>query len=265
MTPCCIHRYRSIGAVVAAALCTVQPPHARAAEDEIQVYIDDVRPRGQRGLELHANYVPRGRLTPDYQGEQPPGHVLRMTPEFSFGMGDNWDWGLYVPFSANKDTRTTFSDYAKLRVKYLVNNERLDASEFYGLNVEVARSPRRVSPSFWHAEFRGIVGMRRGDWLLAMNPILSTPLNRSVADNTVDLDLDFKVAKNVDGGLALGVEHYAGLGPVSRLTFGSASSQTTFAVLDYEGKGWDINLGIGHGWTEAADRHVVKMILGLPF
>jgi len=252
-------------AYVACVLCAAQAHNARAAGDEIQVYLDDVQPRGQRGLELHTNYVPRGRLAPDYPGEQAPGHILRVTPEFSFGLGNNWDWGVYLPFSANKDTSSTFSDYAKLRLKYLVNNERLDASEFYGVNFELARSPRRVSPSAWHGEVRTIFGIRRGDWLLAMNPILEVPLSSSVADNKVGFDLGVKIAKKAGGGLALGVEHYAELGPVRKLVFGTESSETTFAVLDYEGKGWDINFGVGHGWTGGSDRRVLKAIVGLPF
>lgn len=253
-----------VGAVVALALCAAHAPRAWSAGDEIQVYIDDLQPRGKRGVELHANYVPRGRLTSDYPGEQPPGHVLRVTPEFSWGLGHNWDWGLYVPFSADKDTGTTYSDYAKLRLKYLIDEKRPDASEFYGFNVEVARSPRRTSPSAWASELRGILGMRRGGWLLAMNAILTTPLDRSVAENTVDLDLNFKVAKDMGGGLALGFEHYAETGPVRRPRLREPAGETTFAVLDYEGKGWGVNLGIGHGWTETADRRVVKMILGWP-
>jgi hypothetical protein len=256
------HRARRL--VAAGVLAALAAP-AWPAADEIQVYLDDVQAKGKHGLEVHMNYVPRGRMTPDYPGEQPPGHVLRMTPEFSFGLGNNMDWGVYLPFSANKDTDTTFSDYAKLRGKYLVNHERLNASEFYGLNIEVARSPRRTSPSFWHAEFRGILGMRRGDWLFAMNPILGVPLNYSVADNKVDLELAFKVAKDVGRGFALGFEHYSELGPVSRLTFGPDSGESTFAVVDYEGKGWDLNFGAGRGWTQGADRTVVKAILGLPF
>lgn len=256
------------GRLVLAALIVAILVHAggvHAAGDEIQVYIDDLRARGERGLELHTNYVPRGRLAPDYPGEQPPGHILRVTPEFSFGLGNNFDWGIYLPFSANKDSGSVFSDYAKLRGKYLVNDERLGASEFYGLNIEVARSPRRVSPAHWSAELRGILGMRRGDWLLAVNPILGLPLSKSVADNTVDFDLSTKIAKEVGGGLALGFEHYAEFGPVRKPTFGPDAGQTTFAVLDYEGKDWGVNFGIGHGWTGASDRRVVKMILGLPF
>ena len=258
---------RAVAAFAAAlSLPLAVPEAARAADDEIQVYTDDIRAKGEHGLELHSNYVTQGRLAPDYPGEQPPGRVLRVTPEFSFGLGNNWDMGFYLPYSADKDTHTTFADGGKLRVKYLINNQRLGASEFYGLNLEVARASLRTSPAFWQTELRSIVGMRRGPWLFAMNPILSTPLSHNVAGgSTVDFTLDFKASREVGGGLALGVEHYAELGPVRHLTFGPGSGQSTFAALDYVGRNWDINFGVGHGWTDSVDKRVVKMIVGLPF
>jgi hypothetical protein len=244
---------------------TLHAPFVHAASDEIQVYLDDVDARGERSVELHMNYVPRGRLDPDYPGEQPPGHILRVTPEFSFGLGENWDWGLYLPFAANKDTHSLFADGFKLRLKHVINTERQGGSDFYGANLEVARASRRTSPSYWRAELRGMLGMRRGEWLVAMNPILSTPLSSSVAENTVDLELAFKVGREVRQGIALGVEHYSELGPVSKPVFGPGSAQTTFAILDWAGKKYDLNFGIGHGWTEASDKRVIKAILGLPF
>lgn len=250
------------------ALCVVAVASvtaAHAASDEIQVYLDDVREHGERGLELHVNYVQRGRTTPDYPGEQPPNHILRVTPEFSFGLGNGWDWGLYVPFSASSDTHSVFEDGLKLRLKHVVNNERPGASEFYGGNVEVSHSSRRTSPAYWHAEFRGIAGLRRGDWLFAMNPIVSTPLSSSTAESSVDFELDFKVGRDIGNGIALGVEHYAEFGPINKPIFGPDSPQTTFAIFEWTGRKYDINFGIGHGWTGASDRRVVKMIIGLPF
>ncbi len=52
---------------------------------------------------------------------------------------------------------------------------------------------------------------------------------------------------------------------MSKLSFRSEAGHTPFAVADDDGKGWDVNFGIGHGWTNGADHRVAKMILGLPF
>ena len=252
-------------ALVAAALTALHSAPAYAASDEIQVYLDDVNKRGERSLELHMNYVPRGRFEPEYPGEQPPAHILRLTPEFSFGLGNNGDWGLYLPFAANKDTESLFADGFKVRLKHVVSTEREGGSDFYGANLEVAHASRRTSPAYWRTELRGMLGMRRGEWLFAMNPILSTPLTASVAGSGVELTLAFKAGREVGRGVALGVEHYSELGPVTRPVFGPDSAQTTFAIFEWAGKKFDINFGIGHGWTEASDKRVIKMIVGLPF
>ena len=247
-----------------AALTALTPLLARSAGDEIQVYTDDVRAKGERGLEVHSNYVSRGRTTQDYPGEQPPNRILHLTPEFSFGLGNHMDWGFYLPTSASNDSGSAFMDGAKLRLKYLMDTEATGSAFFYGANVEVSRSTLRASPSKWQGELRGIVGMRQGEWLVAFNPILGWPLTRSVNGSTVDFELATKVSREVGHGLAVGVEHYSELGPVGRTVFGPGSGQNTYAVLDWEGKGWDLNVGIGHGWTGASDRRVFKLILGLP-
>ena len=81
--------------LLGAGLC--QGPDALAILDEIQVYTDDLDYRGEGGLELHLNTTPSGRRTPDYPGDVPPYHGLRITPEFSWGLGHDLDWGLYLP------------------------------------------------------------------------------------------------------------------------------------------------------------------------
>jgi hypothetical protein len=35
--------------------------------------------------------------------------------------------------------------------------------------------------------------------------------------------------------------------------------------MDYEGKGWGLNFGVGRGWSEPVDTWVVKAIVGFDF
>src|ERR1700675_2958012 len=72
-----------------------------ALSDEIQVYTDDINAPGKFGLELHINTTPKGRRVPDYPGEVVPNHGLRITPEFSYGLTETWEAGLYIP--TNRD------------------------------------------------------------------------------------------------------------------------------------------------------------------
>lgn len=237
---------------------------ASAAPDEIQVYVDDLLAPGQRGVEFHVSYVPKGATQPGYPGEVPPNHVFRLTPEISWGLAPGWDMGVYIPFSVanNEYQRGARLDGGKVRIKRLEIGEEF----FYGINVELAYSSARVSPTLWDSEIRGIVGWRSGPWLLAANPIVAVPIGPSRAgDSSPELVLNLKVAYAVAPELALGFEQYSEFGPLNDLTAGARSGQTTFAVVDYEGKGWGLNFGVGRGWTDSVDTWVVKAIVGFEF
>jgi len=112
---------------------------ARAAlPDEIQVYIDDLEAPGEHGVELHINTTPSGNTTPDFPGEVTTHHGLRITPEISWGLARNWDWGLYLPFVRNAEGTTYFAG-PKFRLKWLpLRPERGGTGYFAGVNTEVA-------------------------------------------------------------------------------------------------------------------------------
>lgn len=232
---------------------------AAAAPDEIQVYTDDLNAPGEAELEVHTNFVTKGRKTPDYPGERAPYQVLRVTPELSFGLAENWDMGFYLPMAYSADGGYTV-DGGKLRLKYLRHSETL----FYGVNLEIGYSPRRVAENYWNSELRTIFGIKRGDWLLAVNPVFGWDMSGG-GEATPDFDLAFKAMRETGGGLAFGVEHYAELGKADHIHVGRESGQSTYAVMEYEGKGWELNLGVGHGWTDVADKTVVKAIFTVPF
>ena len=42
-------------------------------------------------------------------------------------------------------------------------------------------------------------------------------------------------------------------------------SQTLYAVVDASIKGWDINFGVGRGFSSASDRRVLKAVVSVPF
>mgnify|MGYP001556617672 CR=1 FL=1 len=64
---------------LALAVSAVAAPGARAADEEIQVYMDEIGPVGAVGLDLHLNYVPAGRTLPDYPGGQVSEGRFRLT------------------------------------------------------------------------------------------------------------------------------------------------------------------------------------------
>jgi hypothetical protein len=255
-----------LAAALAAAAGLAWAATASAAPDEIQVYIDTLLAPGEKAVELHMNYVPKGATEPEYPGQVPPNHVFRITPEISWGLAPGWDMGLYIPFSyANNDYQDGARlDGAKLRLRRLWKAE--GDGFFYGVNVELAYGSYRVSPNLWRTELRGIVGWRGGPWLVSLNPIVEIPIGPSrTGDDTVGLALNAKLAYAVHDTFAIGIEQYSDLGAASSATFGPLSGETTFAVVDYAGEGWGLNFGVGRGWTDSVDTWVVKAIVGFDF
>lgn len=259
-----LYRLRECARFGVFALClgVVFCPPALAAPDEIQVYLDDVREPGETGLELHLNFVPKGRRTPDYTGEIPPHRVFRATPEFSIGLRPNWDMGLYLPTEVAPGGNA-YMDGARLRLKYLAPIADTKPY-FWGANVEVGYVPLRVSEDRYAAELRWILGYRNGPWLFAVNPIFGFALSGPNKSSTPDLDLNFKVAREINDEWSVGIEHYAGFGRINKMPNSSQQDQVFYFVVDYERKGFGVNFGIGRGLTNASDDWVVKAIVSLP-
>lgn len=258
------HRLREFArhGIVALCLGAFFCPPALAAPDEIQVYLDDIREPGEAGLELHLNYVPKGRSTPDYEGEIPPHHVFRLMPEISFGIAPNWDVGLYLPFQTSPDG-SVYSNAARLRLKYLAPTQ--DTKPFFwGVNLEAGYVPLRVSEDRYAAELRGFTGYRNGPWLFAVNPIFGFALSGPNKSSTPEFDLNFKVAREINDEWALGFEHYAGFGPINNMYSSSQQDHVFYLVADFERKGFGVNFGVGRGLTNASDDWVVKAIISIP-
>jgi len=244
-------------------LAALRIPCAFAAPDEIQVYVDDIRAPGEFGVELHLNYAPKARSTPDYPGEIPPNHVFRATPEISLGIAPNWDVGIYLPMEVAPGGNF-YSDTARLRVKYLAPVGETKPF-FYGVNFEYGYVPQRVSQNHWVAELRGILGYRSEKWLLAVNPILGWDVSGPDSSGTPDIDLNTKVARELNDDWAFGFEHYAGFGRINNTLSPSQQDQMLYLVVDYERRGFGVNFGVGKGLNNASDETVVKAIISFPF
>jgi hypothetical protein len=144
---------------------------AAAITDEIQVYTDEIDERGERGLEVHLNYTPRGRTTPDYPGDLPPNHGLRITPEFSWGLGHDLEAGLYFPMAlaSNGDG---YLGGIKPRLKWLpVHGSEEEGGWYAGANWELSRLTKKFSDAPLSTELRVMLGYRSRDWLIGVNPM----------------------------------------------------------------------------------------------
>jgi len=253
---------KSIG-LLALLLLGMLPARAEL-QDEIQVYDDAINARGETGLELHLNTTPRGRSTSDYPGEVAPLHGTRITPEFSYGLSDSIELGLYVPAAFDAHGRGEIAGL-KLRLKWLpLTPPEGGSGAFGGVNLELSRLARRYSESRSSMEARFITGWRSPEWLLAVNPILGFNLSDGMASDRPSFDLGFKAARTVAAGYAAGAELYLAPGALGRSLPWQQQDNRLFATLDVDRKPWIFNLGIGRALTDAADRWTLKAIFEVP-
>jgi hypothetical protein len=235
---------------------------AHAADEEIQVYMDEMNPSGGYGLDLHLNYVPKGRHADvDFAGEEASAHRLRLTPEFSYGLTDHLELGAYLPLT-EIDGRGHFElGGIKGRVKFIAPH-RPGCHFFWGANFELGHVRRRLDINPWNAELKGIGGWRKGPLTLAANLnfdfVVSGP-----APAPATFEIAIKTAYQLKPGFSIGFESYNDLGDTHRLRLDGNGNRHLFAVIDKNLGRFDLNFGVGYGYGPPDDRWVVKAIVGI--
>ena len=248
---------------LAALLLLAAPAAASAADEEIQVYMDEMNPRGGYGLDLHLNFVPRGRRANlDYLGQEASDRRFRITPEFSYGLTPNLELGAYLPLMEIGRKGRFEVGGVKGRLKFIPRHNE-DAGFFWGANFELGRVRRNLDLNPWNAEAKGIAGWRHGRATLAANLnfdfVVSGP-----APAPATLELAVKAAYEVKPGFSLGLESYSDLGDTHRLRLDRGGDHHLYVVADKNFGRFDLNFGIGYGYGRPEDRWVVKAILGIP-
>ena len=79
------------------------------------------------------------------------------------------------------------------------------------------------------------------------------------------LSINTKLSYKVWADYALGFEAYNDLGTLNDLGHLSQQSETLYGVVDAEFKSFDLNFGVGRGFTPASDRWIFKAIVGLHY
>lgn len=253
-------RLRHLSVAIGIGLAATRP--AFAAPEEIQVYEDDLDKTGQFGLDIHNNYVAGNHAAPDYAGEQSSEHRFRFTPEFSYGLTSAVELGLYLPL-AEIDGKGHFTvDGAKARIKYIVPRPA-EKAFYYGVNFELGHVDHRLDDNPWNAELKGIAGWRKGPWDVAFNLNLDFAVSgpdKGPATVQLATKADYKVTDK----LALGVESYNGAGDIHHLGTFAEAGHSIFATADTSVGPWDLNLGVGRGYSGEPDKWIFKVIISVP-
>lgn len=230
---------------------------------EIQVYDGTANAPLVPGIELHLNDWATGN-----RQAAPPEAALHgqfhATLEPSLGLTRFWELGAYLQGAVRTDDGAIDWAGFKLRSKF-VTPEDFSPHWRFGVNFEVSDLPSTYDHDRWGSEVRPIVAYHDDDWLFALNPILDQPLAGSDASQGPSFQPAFKAARTV-GPVALGVEYYATLGPLSSILPWRDQEQQIFEVVDLLSvEHFELNAGVGEGLTDATDGLVFKVILGYEF
>ncbi|MGZ3377202.1 MAG: hypothetical protein ACXU8S_11445 [Phenylobacterium sp.] len=236
---------------------------ARAADEEIQVYMDEIGPPRQIGLDVHINYVPLGRTQPDYPGEQASGARTRITPEWSYALNPDLELGAYLPLTTISRDGSFAADGIKGRIKWVAPRAEGQDS-FWGLNFEIGKVSHALDNNPWNAELKGIVGTRKGPWTLAANLNVDWVVSGPDQGASPSLQLAIKATYSLDKETAIGVETYNALGTVRAPGRFADGDHQTFLVVDRGFGKWDLDFGVGYGYGRPEDRWIVKAIVGVP-
>jgi hypothetical protein len=232
--------------------------------DEIQVYDDSINQRSQFGLELHLNTPLEGRSVPAWPGEIPPNHGFRTTMEWSYGITDTLEAGLYLPL-VHDSTGSTYFPGPRLRMKWIPHRPAPGASGmFYGLNIEVSAVNGRFEQGRPAVEFRPIIGYRSPQWLIAFNPVIDETYRSRYVSDRPDFNPGLKIARAIGNHTALGVEYYNDFGYIGDFDPPRKQNQQLFVAIDVTGGTLPFNVGIGHGLNDSSDKLTLKAILEIP-
>lgn len=234
---------------------------------EIQVYESEINDPLEPSLQLHINYTPAGRSTPDYPGEVRPDRSAHFTLEPALGLTEFLELGAYVQAVVAPGYGFKYGG-AKLRLLGVVPR-RISGAFDLGLNVELSWVPKAAEPSAWANELRPILGWRGRIVNVWLNPIVTWALSGEGALRP-ELEPAARLTFNTLMGFGVGAEYYMGLGAFAD-GFLPLSDQThlvfaTFDLMDRPGEKpspWMVNFGVGLGLTGGTpQRVVIKAIVG---
>jgi hypothetical protein len=234
------------------------PQHAAYAQtDEIQVYDATIAAPGTFNLTLHDNYTPEGRKSSDFPGGIVPNHTLNGVPEWAYGVAPWFEAGLYLPLYSVAGNRALTVDGWKLRALFV--EPHAGSQRFiFGVNFEFSDNAAHWEQNRLTQEIRPIIGWHLGAWDVIVNPILDNSYKGFAA---LDFAPATRIALNFSKRWAVAAEEYDEFGPLRRFDVPGRQQHQLFAVVDYRGKPWLVESGVGLGLTSVTDKVVLKLIL----
>lgn len=248
------------GAAVALALSlSVQ---AQAADEEIEVYTYHQAAPGELDLDVHMNYVANGESGGEFEGGEATTRRLRITPEFSLGLGHGFEAGFYAPLLTVANEGVLRAHGVIGRLKWIAPRQK-STGVFWGGNVEIGRVDGQIDENPWHGEIKGIVGWNNARWLVSANPTVGFKLSGEVSAPAV-FAINSKLSYKLTPKLAVGVESYNGTGVLNDGVHFRTAEQSSFLVIDAPVRHWFVHGGVGLGYGGNRDHAIFVLSLGVP-
>ena len=254
--------FRRTPLLLAGALGALLPPRAARAQAnyEIQVYGSSLVDPGHTMVELHSNFTVDGRAAA-VDGLLPTNHAFHETLEITHGFTPWLECGFYV-FTSARDGQgwNWVGDHIRPRVAV---PESWHWPVGVSLSQEIGYQRRIFSTDTWTWEIRPIVDKQMGRWYWALNPALEKAITGENAGRGWEFSPNAQVTYDFTAQVTGALEYYGALGPVAGFDPAPEQQHQLFAAVDLNvSPKWEINLGVGRGFTDSTDRWLVKTIFG---
>ena len=237
-----------------ALACVSVPLAAAAAPNEIKIFSDELAGYGERSIEYHVNKA--SKRGPASSAPAP----LQLMPEYSYGMRKNWELSVQLPLAEERGR--VRADGARVELQFVAPHDP-DAGAYWGFNLEAAYRAPNEEPRFWNIELIPIAGWRSDRWHFIVNPGVSRRISGN--DRSADFEPAAKATYRVGENSRIGAEYFVAAGPLRRWLPKQQRSQVLYAVWDGRIGSAEVNIGLGHGSTDASDRWVFKAIVEFSF
>jgi hypothetical protein len=230
---------------------------------EIQVYGSETVEKGKTMVELHSNFTLNGTkaVTND---ELPTNHVEHETIEITHGWTTWFETGFYFFNSIGDAGRAAYvGSHIRPRVAAPRSwNWPVGVS----ISTEFGFQKSAFSANTSTLEIRPIVDKKWNKLYISVNPTLEKSFKGPDESKGFTFSPNVKGSYDITKVVALGLEYYGSTGPFFHYDAFRQQDHQLFAATDlnFDPK-WEFNGGVGYGFTQNADKAIIKIIVGRRF
>jgi hypothetical protein len=213
--------------------------------------------------ELHSNFTIDGSKT-RIDGLYPTNHAEHETIEITHGFTDWFETGFYIFTSARSGQGIQWvGDHIRPRFRI---PKKWNWPVGLSLSNEIGYQRRQFSADTWTWEMRPIVDKQIGRWYLSFNPTFDKSLHGESVNQGFVFSPNVKFSYDFTKKITGGIEYYGSVGPATDFSPISQQQHQVFPAIDLNlSPNWEVNFGLGVGFTGSTDHLIAKMILGYRF